>query len=146
MSNIQGKIKYDVLNDLFRMGDLTHPDILQKEITDCMKKFNKTQYTIERNNSKLGFFSKSKVQPVQKTFTEPYKFIHAIRNGVVSGVSTTVPDEYFVTLWFQIQDIRSVIEVKAIAKRCQSNNLFADLKTLDALDRVLENKQVYQDL
>ena len=146
MSNIQGKIKYDVLNELFRMGDLTHPDTLQKEITDCMKKFNKTQYTIERNNSKCGFFSRNKYQPVQKIFIEPYKFIHAIRNGVISDVSSTMPDDYFVTLWFQIQDIRSVIEVKAVAKRCQSNNMYADLKTLDALDRVLESKQVYREL
>lgn len=146
MSNIQGRVKHDIINELFRMGDLTNPDSLQKEITDCMKKFNKTQSQIERNNSKLGFFSKSKIQPVQKVFNKPHEFIHAIRNGVISNVSTTMPDDYFVTLWFQIQDVRTVLEVKCVSKNCQSNNVMADKNTLLALKRVVEDMQTYKEL
>ena len=146
MRNIQGKIKFDVFNDLFEMGSVRHPDEITKEITEAMVKYNNTQpkYVSIRKVGWFGIPYNSKEE--YKPFNHPESFIKAIRSHKIGNVSKHFDNNYFVDLWYKIQDLRIVLEVKCVAKNCQSNNMFADRDTLLTLDRVVKNKKEYLEL
>lgn len=146
--NVLGKVKYEVLEELFKMGDLAHPDTVLKEITDAMEKYNASEKDkFDKSVSLKGFlgFGKKQVLYYNK-FKRPAEFIRAIREGEINDVSEIVSDAYFVDLWYKIQDIRVVLNLKCVAKHSQSNNLMANSTTLLTIDRVLSNKKEYLEL
>lgn len=143
--DVMGKVKYEVLEELFKMGDLSHPDTILKEITDAMDKFNNNHYYYMEKGSFLGLRN-SKIKVMMPSYKRPAEFIRAIKEGVIRDVSQICKDDYFVDLWHKIQDVRVVLNLKCVAKHSQSNNLMAKSTTLLTIDRVLKNKKEYLEL
>lgn len=149
MNNIQGRVKYDVLDALFRMGSVVHPDVLTTEITSAMERWN--NYTRSTLKCKKGsFLSKLFIRKEDKKvrlriYNKPQDFIRDLKSGYIKDYSEK-DKRYIVDLWHKIQDIRCVLEVKSCAKSCQSNNIFADRDCLLALQRVVDNQEEYLKL
>lgn len=147
--DIIGKVKYESLEKLFNMGDLTHPDKLTKTITDVMKVFNDSQYEAYENRSfTLASIFNFRCDPLKEypVFKRESEFIQAIRSRKIMDVCPQMDDNSIVNLWHKIQDIRVILNLKCVAKRSQSNNVMAGSVTLLTIERVLDNQQEYLDL
>ena len=147
--DIIGKVKYEALEQLFNMGDLTHPDKLTKTITDVMKVFNENQYQEYENRSfTLASIFNFRCDPLENypVFKHESDFIQAIRSRKIMDVCSYMDDNSIVNLWHKIQDIRVILNLKCVAKRSQSNNVMAGSVTLLTVERVLANQQEYLNL
>ena len=144
--DVLGKVKYEVLEKLFEMGDLTHPDKLMKTITLIMEDFNRKQYKSYLNRSfNIFTFFKGSLKEFP-TYSNEGDFIQAIRSRKIVNVSEEMDDNSIVSLWHKIQDIRVILNLKCVTKRSQSNNVMAGSVTLLTAERVLANQQEYLNL
>lgn len=146
---ILAKVKYEVLERLFMMGDLTHPDKLTKTITDVMEQFNEQQFELYQNRDltykDMFKFNKCKTEDYP-TFKRESDFISAIRSRKIKDVNPLVDDNTIVSMWNKIQDVRTILHLKCMAKHSQSNNVMADQVTVITAQRVLNNQQEYLNL
>lgn len=130
MSNIQGRIKYSDLEELFNLGELTNPSVLEDRLAP---------YVDAYNNKVLEQLS-------EDSYCECVQY-HSIRD-LISGIKSGQVDGYDEVLqkWYLIQDVRCILEVRCVARLSQSNNVMADRITLLTIERVLRDKDVYLSL
>ena len=152
-SDIQGRVKTDTIDALFNLGHLPNPDILTTEIQSALNSYNE----FARNNNKtdktkLTFLEmlrkpKKSNKPHLKTYTRLSDFIRAIKNGYFKNKNIDVFDgNYVVDLWYKIQDIRSVLEIRCVSKHSQGQYVLASKNIMLGLNRVIENPQDYLKL
>ena len=148
MSNIQGRVKHKILEELFEVGHLPNPDTLTTEIQSALDKFNNG---LKPKTTEVTFFSgllKGKSSPTKhyRLYGKPSDFIRDLRSGKLDKYPVKEDKLYLLDLWNKIQDIRCALEVRCVAKNSQSNNVYADRNTLLAIKRVIENKEDYLKL
>lgn len=149
MNNIQGRVKHTVIEELFKMGSVVHPDVLTTEVTSAMNKWNelvKSNNPVKKRTllDKI-LCSKEPKRKQYRIYNKPQDFIRDLKADNINGYPTK-DKLYIVDLWHKIQDIRCVLEVKSTCKSCQSNNVFAGKDALLSLQRVLDNKEEYLKL
>ncbi len=148
--NITAQIDRKKLSQLFKLGDLPLPHIVEKEITDALRTWNESAKAFNSHNQepKKSFFSSklSELPPKRPIYSSPWAFVKALRNGDLNEYYTTISPEYFVDVWYKAQDLRVVLEVRFVGGQSEKNTVFCSRNDFMAINRVLADTQTYRKL
>jgi hypothetical protein len=140
MNDITGQVSEEVINKLYNIPELTHPNVLHSELESAMKNYNDS---IDENNViKVGLFSRATTTFKPPKVHSVQDFIRTLRSGKLDSIVDN--KDYLVDLYHKISDIRVMLEVKCVHRL--SGKVSCGKNSLLALDRITKNPDDYVNL